>query len=298
MHEVFIVGCGDVGSRVAARWQARGVPVNALARSADSTARLQGRRLRAVAGDLDEPVSLRRIAVHGMLVYYFAPPPTEGGVDPRVRHWLAALDANAHRPEKIVYLSTTGVYGNTDGGWVSEDTPCAPQTARGMRRLDAENTLRDWGRGHQVPVVILRVPGIYGPGRLPVSAIKAHRPVVAEVESGFTNRIHSEDLADICVAAAERGRPDTIYNVSDGHPGTLAGYYNAVADALGLPRPPVVSRDEAGKVLSQGMLSYLRESRRIDNRRMLQELGVTLRYPTLEAGLKASIAAEAAVANP
>jgi nucleoside-diphosphate-sugar epimerase len=175
---------------------------------------------------------------------------------------------------------------------VTEDSPANPQTARGRRRLDAENALRTWGLGHGVPVVILRVPGIYGPGRLPVTAIKERRPVVAEIESGFTNRIHSEDLADICVAAAERGRPDSIYNVSDGHPGTLAGYYNAVADALGLPRPPVISRDAAGQVLSAGMLSYLRESRRIDNRRMREELGVTLRYPTLEAGLKASIAAE------
>jgi nucleoside-diphosphate-sugar epimerase len=182
MHEVFIVGCGDVGARVAARWQARGLPVSALARSADTTARLQGRGIRPVAGDLDEPVSLRRIAVHGMLVYHLAPPPAEGESDPRMRHWLAALDANAHRPERIVYISTTGVYGNSDGGWVTEGTPATPQTARGKRRLDAENALRAWGREHGVPVVILRVPGIYGPGRLPVAAIKERRPVVAEIE--------------------------------------------------------------------------------------------------------------------
>ena len=292
MEKIFIIGCGDIGRRTAALWQTRANSVLALARSAASTERLRQLGITPVAGDLDMAASLHALPVADTVLYYFAPPPPQGETDARMRALMAALDFGA-QPKKIIYISTTGVYGDGRGEWVNEDTPLHPQAARSKRRVDAESALRAFGIRHAVPVIILRVSGIYGPGRLPIDAIKARRPVLDENESGYTNRIHADDLTRICVAAAERAE-DSVYNVSDGQPGTLAGYFNRLADALGEPRPPGVTRAEAQTLLSAGMLSYLNESRRIDNRRLRQELGIELLYPTLEAGLAASLMEERA----
>ena len=286
MNKVMIIGCGDIGARVAALWRARGACVTALSRSVSGAERLRACGIKALLGDLDKPETLTHIAASGDLLYYFAPPPRVGESDPRMRTLLDAL-SNGPKPRRVVYISTTGVYGDSRGAWVDEETPVNPQTARARRRLDAENVLRDWGRRHDAAIVILRVPGIYGVGRLPVDAIRSRRPVVNEGECGFANRIHADDLARVCVAAAELGRADTIYNASDGSPGTMTEYFNRVADTVGLPRPPTVSRAEAGRFLSPEMLSYLDESRRIDNRRMREELGIELLYPSLQAGLEA-----------
>ncbi len=284
LETVFIVGCGDVGSRVARLWAAEGAEVSALARSGTSAARLSGSGILPLRGDLDDPESLRSLPVRGSVLYYLAPPPATGDRDPRVRAFLAAV-GQGNAPAKAVYISTTAVYGDNRGAWVTEETPAAPATERGKRRLDAEESFLSWGRERSVPVVILRVAGIYGPGRLPVDAVRSGRPVPRESEAPFTNRIHAEDLARVCVAAARNGRPGTVYNVGDGVPGTIPQYFKAVADLLGVPRPPEIPMDEARKVLGPGMVSYLSESRRIDVRRMREELRVTLRYPDLAAGL-------------
>ncbi|MHB8345898.1 MAG: SDR family oxidoreductase [Acidiferrobacterales bacterium] len=286
MDRVLIIGCGDIGARVAAHWLARGATVTALARSVLGADRLRALGIDPVLGDLDHPETLAHIDVVNRLLYYFAPPPKVGEIDLRMRALIDAL-SNRPKPWKAVYISTTGVYGDNHGAWVTEDMPANPQTARARRRLDAENVLRDWGKRRGVPVVILRVPGIYGPGRFPVETIRSGRPVVNEAECGFSNRIHAEDLALVCIAAAERGRADTIYNASDGNPGNMTDYFNRVADAFGLPRPPVVSRAEAARFLSPEMLSYIDESRRIDNHRIREELGIKFRYPSLQAGLDA-----------
>lgn len=288
---IFIIGCGDIGKRISALWQARGAGVQALARSPASAKQLELLGIAPVIGDLDQPESLTALPVAGALLYYLAPPPAQGDTDPRMRTLVETL-AVSPLPGRIIYISTTGVYGDNHGAWVTEDTPLQPKAARSKRRVDAESVLRTFGKDYGVPVIILRVPGIYGPGRLPIEAIKTRRPVLDENESGYTNRIHAQDLARVCVVAAERGRADAVYNVSDGHPSSMTGYFNQLADILGEPRPPVVSRAEAQRVLKPGMLSYLDESRRVDNRRMCEELGVKLLYPTLEAGLRASLAAE------
>jgi len=288
---VFIVGCGDVGGRVAKLWAARGAGILALARSEASAARLSRLGGNPVRGDLDDPPSLRGMPVRGSLLYYLAPPPDEGATDPRVRAFLSGIPAGGE-PAKAVYMSTTAVYGDNRGAWVTEETPPAPGSERGKRRLDAERAFRAWGIDRGVPVVILRVSGIYGPGRLPVEAVRRGAPVVREGEAPWTNRVHADDLAAVCVAAMERGRDGAVYNVSDGTPGSISQYYNAVADLLGVPRPPEVSMEEAGKIMSPGMLSYLSESRRLDVRRMREELGVALRYPDLAAGLPSCLPKE------
>lgn len=284
VNRAIIIGCGDVGLRVADLYRKRNVAVTALARSDETAARLANAGIDVVRGDLDQPSSLGQLPTRDATVHYFAPPATAGDGDARIR----AFAAHAPVPGKVVYISTTGVYGDHRGGWVDEDTPPAPSTDRARRRLDAEQTLRDWGRDRNVPVVILRVAGIYGPGRWPLERLRRGEPVVRADECGYTNRIHADDLAEICVAAADRGGADRIYNVSDGQNGTMTGYFFAVADHFGLPRPPELTMAQARTQLSPMLLSYLGESRRLDNRRLLQELGVTLRYRSLADGLAAA----------
>ena len=285
MDRVFIVGFGDVGRRVAALYRTSSPVVSGLTRHPELAGENQ-EGVHLVLGDLDRPATLTGLPTTGSLVYYFAPPPSKGDTDPRMAAFLEAACSQAP-PKRVVYISTSGVYGDCAGAWVDESTEPHPETDRARRRLDAENRLRSWGQQRQIPVVILRVGGIYGPGRLPVKRLSKGLPALRESECGYTSRIHVEDLVRACFAAAERGRPATIYNVSDGHPGTMTGYFKAVAARLGLPAPAELSMVEAEERLSAAMLSYLTESRRLVNRRLLEELGISLRYPSLENGLAA-----------
>jgi nucleoside-diphosphate-sugar epimerase len=286
MNDVFIVGCGDIGRRVARLYREKGASVSALIRSPEKAAALEALGIRTMVADLDDPTTLTGLTTAGATLFYLAPPPGGGHQDPRVRNFCAAIVTGAE-PARVIYMSTSGVYGDCGDTVVTEETPARPQTARGKRRLDAETVFQEWGRERGVPVVILRVTGIYGPGRLPVSQLTGGQPVLDERIATLTNRIHADDLARICHAAAEQAEDGDIFNVSDGHPGTMTEYFNAAADFLGLPRPRQVSWEEAQQVMSPLMLSYVSESRRMDNRKMLEKLGVTLRYPTLAEGIKA-----------
>lgn len=286
MNAVFIVGCGDIGRRVAALCLAEGQSVTGLVRSAASTTQLRQAGITPLQADLDDPVTLGVVDCAGQAVYYFAAPPVEGETDPRMAHFLAGIAAD-RLPQRIVYISTTGVYGDCGGAWITETQPVNPRSARGKRRLAAENALRAWSAQTGVPVVILRVPGIYGPGRLPTERIRKGLPVLREADAPYSNRIHADDLARVCVAAMWRGTPGAVYNVADNQPTTMSHYFNRIADHLGLPRPPAVSMSEAREQLTAAMLSFIEESRRIDNRKMREELGVALLYPDLESGLVA-----------
>ena len=286
MSRVFIVGCGDIGQRVAHLCLQRGDDVSALTHSSDSAQKLEALGISTVSGDLDRPETLSDLPVADAVIYYLAPPPGSGVSDSRMANFCQAVSP-VLTPKKVIYISTSGVYGDCAGAWVDESVPPAPQTDRSRRRLAAEGTLSIWGVKRQVPIVILRVPGIYGPGRLPLDRVRQGMPVLRESESPWTNRIHADDLAQVCVAAAEKGQVGDIFNVSDGQPGTMTEYFNAVAAAFGLPLPLQVSMEEARSQLSPALLSYLSESRRLDNRRMLQQLGVVLRYPDLASGLAA-----------
>ncbi|HEB67563.1 MAG TPA: SDR family oxidoreductase [Gammaproteobacteria bacterium] len=283
---VFIVGCGDVGRRVGRLWREAGIPVTGLARSEATLDAMTSHGITPRAADLDAPQTLRDLPVKGALLYHFAPPPPRGQSDTRLANLLEALTAE-NRPRRIVLLSTSGVYGDHKGARVDETTPPSPGTDRGRRRLDAEQRLLRYGKAHGVETVILRVGGIYGPGRLPEARLRQRVPMVPPEQAPVTNRIHVDDLARIGVAAARRGRNGEIYNVCDGTAGNMTDYFDAVADFLGLPRPPRIDRAEAERTLSPGMVSYLRESRRLDNRKMREELGVELRYPDLASGLRA-----------
>lgn len=280
---MFIAGCGYIGRRVATLIRADGGDVTGLVRSADSAAQLERQGIRALRADLDAlPAEIPGARFDG--IFYFAPPPRDGATDTRMTAFLHRLDARP--PRRIVYISTSAVYGDCNGDWITESQPLNPDTGRGRRRVDAERQLQAWCQAHQVELTILRVPGIYGPGKLPLARLEKGLPVLREADAPYTNRIHGDDLAAICVAAMQHEHTNTVFNVSDGNPSNMTDYFFRVADAAGLPRPPAVDRMEAERVLSPGMLSFLRDSRRMKNDRLLGELGVELRYPDLDAGLR------------
>jgi len=284
-----IVGCGYVGSRLAQAEARQGHVVRAIVQTAASAARLSAAGWTAMPLDLDQPITLDTGWMRDAVVYYLVPPPPHGLTDPRLLRFLSALEPSAY-PARIVLLSTSGVYGDCGGAWVNEDRVPHPQADRARRRYDAEQQLHAWGNRTHRPASILRVPGIYGPGRLPLERLRTGEPVLRESESPWSNRVHVDDLILALQAASERGRPGAVYNVSDGHPTTMTDYFNRVADAAGLPRPPQITLSAANARLSAGMRSYLAESKRLDIRRLREELGVEPRYPDLTQGLAACMA--------
>ena len=281
---VWIAGCGDIGLRTAIEFSGKNIPVHGIARSASSTEAMQQSGIIPHTADLDNADTLGGLDMHNCLLFYFAPPPRNGVRDTRMENFLASLDTDK-LPARFVYLSTSGVYGDQQGKRITEQTPPAPSVDRARRRYDAEQQLCRFASSHAMDLVILRVGGIYGPGRLPEKRLRDRVPIIHENLAPRTNRIHADDLARVCVAAGLKGRNGEIYNVSDGTDSNMTQYFKLIADHLGLPRPPEIGWVEAETAISPGMLSYLRESRHMDNSKMLKELGVELRYPTLESWL-------------
>lgn len=285
---VLIIGCGDIGQRVAKIWQKTGIAVSGLARNESSLKMLKHLKINAYQANLDSLNGLNELPSKHSLLYYFAPPPTEGSEDSRMTNFLKNLDKNA-LPDHFIYISTSGIYGDQQGKLTTEKTPVNPKADRAKRRYNAEQQLNVWSSNNHVPITILRVAGIYGPGRLPLQRIKNQIPMLYENLAPQTNRIHADDLAQICVAAATKNAAGEIYNVSDGTNSNMTDYFNTIADFFNLPRPPLVDWNEAEKTISKGMLSYLKESRKIDNSKMINELKVKLKYPNLNDGLKSCI---------
>ncbi len=288
LENILIVGCGDIGIRVAQQWQRSGSKIIGMVRSQESAAKLKRLDIQPVIADLDRPEVFPDLVLQNTLVYYFAPPKRSGVHDDRMRNFIAGITPG-NIPEQIIYISTSGVYGDCNGEWVTETRPVNPTTERSKRRFDAEQMLQSWARKNRCKSVILRVPGIYGPGRLPVERILNGEPILREEDAPFTNRIHADDLASAAVQAGRHGKDGSVYNISDGHPSSVTAYYNAVADCLSVPHPPVISREEARGTFSPTRMSFLQESRRLVNKKMLEELRVVLRYPSVEEGIQASL---------
>jgi nucleoside-diphosphate-sugar epimerase len=284
MQPVSIVGCGYTGRRLAERLRNSGARVRGFATSAASLRQIAALGVDALPLDLDAAMS--PIDVTGHLVYYSVPPARSDG-DARLVRFLENLGGT---PQRLVYLSTTGVYGDQGGAMVNEDTPPAPRTERAIRRMAAETALREWADSREASWCVLRIAGIYGPGRLPVDRLRRGAPAVAQQEATPSNRIHVTDLVTACAAAGVAAAADRrIYNVTDGSDHTLTDYLQRVARLARLPSPPLVSRAEAERALSASSWSFLGESRRVDNARMLQELGVELEYFDLDVGIRASL---------
>ena len=283
-NKLWIIGCGDIGRRVAKRYLNQTSNIHALVSSQVSKERCDALGINSIILDLDNKNVLVNLGnqIQGSQLFYFVPPPRYGIEDTRLQNFLTSLST---QPRRIVLISTTGVYGDSNGEWVDENHPIKPQAERAQRRLSAEQTLQEWAQTYQREIIILRVPGIYAKDRLPLTRLKKRLPVVNQEEAGWTNRIHADDLAMVCKAAMESNSSGEIYNVTDGHPSTMTEYFNQVADYANLPRPPQISMQQAEATLSAGMVSYLQESRRISNRKMLDELDVELVYPSLKQGL-------------
>ncbi len=284
--DVVIIGCGDIGRRVGRELVKKGTSVLAVARSEETLQRSQQEGFGVVQGDFDYQEDTPELPLHGRQVFYFMPPQGGGKSDYRMLNFCRKLSPE-NCPQKLVYISTSGVYGDCQGAVVTEETPLNPLTARAQRRASAEQQLCEQAEKLGFSLVILRVTGIYGPGRLPVARVMQGHPVLKPEEASFTNRIHSQDLVQVCLAAMEKGEDGDIFNVSDGQESTMTEYFTAVADLHNLPRPKQIGMAQAEKEMNPLMLSYLKESRRMDNRKMLAKLGVKLRYPNLQEGLKA-----------
>ena len=282
-----IIGCGDVGLRMVralrGRWR-----IYALTHSENRHALLRAEGIVPVAGDLDRPETLERLAGLAQDVVHFAPPPGSGTRDTRTANLIRALAKGGSLPQRMVYISTSGVYGDCGGAVVDETRRAKPSSDRARRRLHAERLLRSWGVETGVLVSILRVPGIYAAERLPLARLKAGTPALETEQDSYTNHIHADDLARTVVAALSRGRGGRAYNASDDSGMKMGDYFDLVADQFGLPHPPRISREAAEREIPESTLSFMRESRRLANRRMKKELRVRLRYPSVAQGMIAA----------
>ena len=289
-ERILIVGCGDVGKRAAHQLPSR-VRVLALTSSPERQAELRAAGITPLLGNLDAPASLQRLAGLATRVLHLAPPPSEQGRDwshdPRTMALSRVLRLRS-AAKALVYGSTSGVYGDCQGAKVNESRPVQPHTPRAVRRVDAERVIRFAGR-LGLRSSILRIPGIYAADRVggtPKERLLKRTPVLRAADDVYTNHIHADDLARACVAALWRGKAQRVYNVNDDTMLKMGDYFDMAADMLGLPKPPRVSRSSATESLPLMLLSFMSESRRLDNTRMKRELRVRLAYPTVREGLR------------
>jgi nucleoside-diphosphate-sugar epimerase len=292
-ERVLIVGCGDIGLRVARGLRGK-VNLLALTSSPERVEALRSAGVTPLIGNLDVQRTLDRLGGLATRVVHLAPPRSHGEGqwwrDPRTQGLLRSVWRRSP-PRSLVYASTSGVYGDCAGEVARETRPVQPRTPRAQRRADAERLVRHFGRARGVPVAILRVPGIYAPNRAggtPRERLVKRTPVLRAADDVYTNHVHADDLARAVRAAAWRGRAQRIYNVSDDTVLKMGDYFDLAADLYGLPRPPRVARDAAGDQLPLMVLSFMGESRRLDNSRLKSELRVRLRYPTVREGLLAT----------
>ena len=280
-----ILGCGDIGRRVAYLYLQQGNVPEGWVRSETSLQAGQALGLKMQQIDADTDSTYSADYFYASQVFWLMPPPDKGITDSRLRRFLNAVGATV---ERIVLISTTGVYGDCQGRWIDESEPLKPHTDRAKRRMDAEQALHTWARRFGRQYVILRVPGIYALDRLPLERLRRGETVINASEAPWSNRIHADDLAMVCQRAMEIAPTGAIYNATDGFPSTMTDYFNQIATYAGLPLPPQISLADAQNKLGAGILSYLQESRRIHNDKLLQDLQLTLRYPSLASALQAA----------
>lgn len=279
---LLIIGCGDVGMRVLPLLRKR-FRIFAVTRLAENCAALRAAGAIPIVADLDAPASLRRLAGLAQNIVHLAPPQASGEKDLRTRNLVAILPYQA----RLVYVSTSGVYGDCDAALFDETRPLAPQNPRAKRRVDAEQVLRAWARRGLARLSILRVPGIYADQRLPLERLQKATPALLATEDVYTNHIHADDLARIIIAALFRAQPCRVYHAVDDSDLKMGDYFDAVADAFGLSHPPRLPRAELQRIVSPLLLSFMSESRRMSNHRIKTELRMRLAYPRVADGLAA-----------
>jgi nucleoside-diphosphate-sugar epimerase len=269
MKRLLIAGFGDIAQRALPRLEARFEVV---------------RLARRYGYDLDQPGSLALGRADALL--HLAPPQAAGTEDRRTAALLEMVDAAGRPPARIVYVSTSGVYGDCAGELVDETRPLAPMTERARRRADAERQLARWCAERGAALVVLRVPGIYASDRLPLARLRGRVPALRAEDDVYTNHIHAEDLAAILARALGDDAPAGVFNACDGSRLKMGDWLDLVADHCGLPRPPRIARAEAPRCVAPATLSFMSESRRLVNRRLKEAFGIRLRFPTVLEGLK------------
>ncbi len=287
---LLIVGCGDVGIR-AVNALPPSVRVLATTSTPERVPELRRLGIAAIVANLDQPATLRRLSGLATHVLHLAPPPTHafGGLctDPRSLSLTRSLRRRT-LPRALVYGSTSGVYGDAQGQWVSESRPVNPATARAHRRVDAERAIQFLGLSAGVRTSVLRIPGIYAADReggTPRERLLKGTPVLCAADDVYTNHIHANDLARACVRALWLGKPQRSYNISDNSNLKMGEYFDLAAKLYGLPKAPRISKADAPGKLSLMVLSFMGESRRLRNTRMKSELKLTLLHPTVATGL-------------
>jgi len=279
-----VTGFGYTGERLVEALLGQSVDVTVLVRSAHAASRAEAAGASAHVVDLDAPIAERVMCKTDSVLFHLVPPPGDGDQDTRLRRLLAHLESAP--PGRIVLVSTTGVYGDHDGDSVDESAAIAPSTDRARRRADAESAAGDFARRTRTELVIMRVAGIYGPQRLPLERLEKRAPLPPTENCGLTNRIHVDDLVTSLLAAARGARHADVFNVADGCAMPMRTWFETVARLAGLPPPPVITMRQARDQLSPGLLSYLNESRHVDNRALIEGLGVRLRYANPEDGIR------------
>jgi nucleoside-diphosphate-sugar epimerase len=274
---LLIVGCGDVGMRLL-RLVGTRFRVFAVTSQPARCGELRAAGAIPIVADLDRPETLHRLAGLARRVVHLAPPPQQGMLDLRTRNLTAILPEGG----RVVYISTSGVYGDRGGALIDESAPRRPRNARAQRRVDAEQVLRAWAVAAGGRVAILRAPGIYAADRLPLERLRRGTPALAPQDDVYTNHIHADDLARLALLALLRARPGRAYHASDDTHMKMGDYFDLVADAFGLERPPRLPRAELERTVSPLQLSFMSESRRLDNRRIKRELRARLRHPRVE----------------
>ena len=291
MRRLLIIGCGDVVRRALPQllrhWR-----IYALVREKDPSLAALG--VTQLPGNLDAPATLTRLAGIADAVLHSAPPSERGSLDARTRRLIAVLRRGESLPRHLTYISTSGVYGDCGGARVAETRTPAPLSERAWRRLDAEQQLKKFGRQSGCAIAILRAPGIYAADRLPLERLRKGLPLLRAQDDIYTNHIHADDLARICIAALRRAPVNRSYNASDDTDLPMGAWFDKLADAFDLPRAPRLPREAAEQKLSPVQLSFMGESRRLDNTRLKRELLPTLCHPTVDSGIAAALAERAA----
>jgi len=290
LNNINIIGCGYIGKKIARLLIARDISSSCFVKSEISKETCLEINVPAKLFNLDkEGLELNKSQLKEFdksILAYLAPPQRNGLTDERMANFISALEAVDAVPHKVVLISTTGVYGDCKGEWIDESRIALPKADRAHRRLDAEKQLIEYCEKNNVQYIVFRVPGIYAPDKLPVKRITSGEPIVRAADSGYTNRIHADDLSALCVEALLCEISSGIYNCCDGQPSTMNDYFTQVADALGYPRPQEISLSKARQTLSEGMLSYLAESKRISNKKLRCHFKTEFKYPSLKEGLK------------
>lgn len=286
---LLIIGCGDVARRTAPLLNTH-YRLLGLCRNPASFNELRQHGILPLSGDLDHPNTLNILAGTAQMVLHLAPPPNHGIHDTRTANLLAALTRRLKKrasilPQRLVYISTSGVYGDCKGALIDETRRVNPGSERAKRRIDAEWQIRQWGKRNHVNISILRIPGIYAANRLPLKRLHDAAPILSPEDDSYTNHIHANDLARVIYSALRYAKHGRIYHACDDSHLKMGEYFDLVADRFNIPRPPRIKRDQANGLISPSMLSYMDESRRLMNIRMKRELHINLYYPTVFEGI-------------